>query len=68
MRKNDETVMSNNNTLTLEKSTKLPGREGERDRPEERELQDIAGECHLIYERGMVLIFEHHFVTPEMGS
>lgn len=37
MRKNDETVMSNNNTLTLEKSTKLPGREGERDRPEERE-------------------------------
>ena len=36
MRKNDETVMSNN-TLTLEKSTQLPGREGERDRPEERE-------------------------------
>ena len=35
MRKNDETVMSNNNTLTLEKSTKLPGREGERDQKRE---------------------------------
>ena len=65
MRKNDETVMSNDYTLTLKKSTKLPGREGERDRPEEREYY-IAGECHLIYERGIVLIFENHFVTPEV--
>ena len=45
--------------------TALPGREGERDRPEEREYY-IAGEYHLIYERGIVLIFENHFVTPEV--
>ena len=61
----DTTEVTQQQEQTLKKSTKLPGREGERDRPEEREYY-IAGEYHLVYERGIVLIFENNFVTLEV--